>query len=136
MTLISSLRSRSGSRTGASRIRTALPVAIALVAMVAASPVLAADEAAAIDTAKLWAKHCQSCHGADGKGKTKAGEKAHVKDLTAADVKSGLTRQKAIDAMKNGVKEKDSDKMAMKSYSEKLSDAEIQALADYSLAFK
>jgi cytochrome c553 len=111
----------------------AVPVTAAFVALVAVAPAHAAD---APDVAKLWSKHCQTCHGADGKGKTKAGEKAKVKDLTAADVKAKLTKQKAIESMKNGIKEKDSDKMAMKSYSDKLSDAEIEALADYSLTFK
>ena len=98
-----------------------------------AGPASAADP---VDAAKLWAKNCQTCHGPDGKGKTKAGEKAKVKDLTAADVKAKLTRAKAIESMKNGVKEEGSDKLAMKSYSEKLSAAEIEALADHVLAFK
>jgi cytochrome c553 len=128
-----STRLRSNPNSDQMRAWTALAVAATLVAVFFASPVLAAD---APDAAKLWTKNCQTCHGADGKGKTKAGEKAKVRDLTAADVKSGLTRQKAIDAMKNGVKEKDSDKLAMKSYADKLSDAEIQALADYTLALK
>jgi cytochrome c553 len=110
-------------------------VAFAAVTMIAA-PVRAADEPAAPDVAKLWTKNCQSCHGPDGKGKTKAGEKAKVKDLSSAEVKSSLTREKAVEAIKNGVKEKDSDKMAMKAYSEKLSQAEIEALADHSLSFK
>jgi cytochrome c553 len=123
----------SSSNSDRSLLRTAAPVAAAFVALLAVTPVHAAD---APDAAKLWSKHCQTCHGPDGKGKTKAGEKAHVKDLTAADVKAGLTKQKAIDSMKKGIKEKDSDKMAMKSYADKLSDAEIEALADYSLTFK
>ena len=111
-------------------------MAVLAALMLTAGSARAADEAAGTDAGKLWTKHCQSCHGPDGKGKTKAGEKANVKDLTAADVKSGLTREKAIDAIKNGVKAKDSDKMVMKSYSDKLSQAEIEALADHSLAFK
>lgn len=100
---------------------------------VAAGSAFAADP---VDAAKLWSKNCQTCHGADGKGKTKAGEKAKVKDLTLPEVKSKLTKAKAIASMKDGVKEEGSDKMAMKSFTEKLSAEEIEALADYSLAFK
>jgi mono/diheme cytochrome c family protein len=108
---------------------------LALAALLAgvAAPALAED---APDTAKLWTKHCQSCHGPDGKGRTKAGEKAKVRDLSAAEVKAALTKEKAVEAIRVGVKEKDSDKMAMKGYSDKLSDAEIQALAEHSLSFK
>jgi mono/diheme cytochrome c family protein len=111
---------------------------VALLSTVFGVVLLAGTASAAdpVDAAKLWSKNCQTCHGADGKGKTKSGEKAKVKDLTAADVKSKLTRAKAIEAIAKGVKEEGSDKMAMKAYSEKLSTAEIEALADYSMAFK
>jgi cytochrome c553 len=105
--------------------------------MLLAGPASAADPAAgAVDAGKLWAKNCQTCHGPDGKGKTKAGEKAKVKDLTAADVKAKLTKAKALEAMKNGIKEEGSDKLAMKSYVEKLSAPEMDALADHALSFK
>ena len=104
-----------------------------LASVLFADTALAAD---AVDSAKLWSKNCQTCHGADGKGQTKAGEKAKVKDLTSAAVKTKLTKAKALESMKNGVKEEGSDKLAMKSYSEKLSAAEIDALADYAIAFK
>lgn len=98
-----------------------------------ASSALAADP---VDAAKLWQKSCQSCHGADGKGKTKAGEKSGVKDLTSAEIKSAYNKAKTIAAIKDGVKEKGGDKMAMKGYAEKLSAAEIEALADFTLALK
>ncbi len=88
------------------------------------------------DVAKLWSKHCQTCHGADGKGKTKAGEKAGVKDLTDPAVKGALTKQKAVDSMKNGVKEEGGDKLVMKSFTEKLTPEQMDKLADYSMAFK
>lgn len=105
-----------------------------------ASPCFAADEAPAaapsVDVAKLWAKNCKSCHGDDGKGETKAGAKAKVRDLTSAEVKAEMTKETAIKAIREGVKVKDSEKMAMKAYAEKLTAPEIEALADHSLAFK
>ena len=106
---------------------------LAVAGVLVAGPALAAD---AIDASKLWTKNCQTCHGADGKGKTKAGEKAGVKDLTSAEVKGKLTKAKAVEDITKGIKEKDSDKMAMKAYAEKLSAAEIEALADYTLTLK
>lgn len=132
MILISSRRASSSSTELA--IGRALATGLVGAVLACASPSFAED---APDTAKLWAKHCQSCHGADGKGKTKMGQKLDVRDLTAADVKSSLTQAKAAEAIKNGVKDpKDESKLVMKSYSEKLSAAEIDALAAHSLTFK
>lgn len=124
-----SSRRRSNSNTEARGIFAAATLAAVLIA----APALAED--AAPDGAKLWTKHCQSCHGADGKGKTKMGEKLKVRDLTAADVKAGLTEQKVLDSMKNGIKD-DSGKEVMKSFTEKLSDAEMKAVAAHTLAIK
>lgn len=122
----SSRRSNSSSDPG---VFVSLAAAVSLLAVLAVP-----QSAGAQDAAALWTKNCASCHGADGKGKTKMGEKLKVRDLTSADVKAGLTKAKAVDAMKNGVKA--GDKLVMKSYSDKLSEAEINALADHSLAFK
>lgn len=110
---------------------------IALVAAAVATVFLAGTAMAAeVDAAKLWTKNCQTCHGPDGKGKTKSGEKAGVKDLTSPEVKAKLDKAKAVASMKDGIKEKDSDKMAMKSYADKLSAEEIDALATYTLGLK
>ena len=108
-------------------------VVAAAAGLLLAGSALAADQ---VDVQKAWQKSCQSCHGPDGKGKTKAGEKSGVKDLTSAEVKAAYPRAKMVEAIKDGVKEKDSDKLAMKGYAEKLTPAEIEALADYSMAFK
>jgi mono/diheme cytochrome c family protein len=92
--------------------------------------------ATAADAAALWDKHCASCHGKDGKGQTKMGEKLKVRDLTDAAVKAKLDKTKVVDSMKKGVKGDEGDKLVMKSYADKLSDAEIQALTDYTLSLK
>jgi cytochrome c553 len=123
-----------GNVSGRDRRLGRLVVAGLFAGVLAATPALAED---AVDVGKLWTKHCQSCHGADGKGKTKMGEKAGVKDLSSAEVKGALTEAKAAEAIKVGVKEKDDpSKLAMKGYSDKLSAAEIDALAKHSLSFK
>jgi cbb3-type cytochrome c oxidase subunit III len=76
--------------------------------------------ARAEDGKALFAQKCASCHGPDGKGKTKMGEKLGVKDLTAlppdTDVKATI---------ENGKPPK------MTAYKGKLSDAEIDAIASY-----
>ena len=74
-----------------------------------------------------WKKHCASCHGKDGKGKTRAGRKTRVKDHTDAKVQAAYSDKQAVDNLKKGMKS-DKGKVQMKPYAEKLSDAEITEL--------
>lgn len=108
----------------------------AAVLALACAFLLGGTTAMAADTAALWDKHCASCHGKDGKAKTKMGEKLKVRDLSDPAVKAKVTKASAVDSMKNGVKGEDGDKLVMKAFTDKLSEEEIQALADYSLSFK
>ena len=112
------------------------PGARMVVAAAAAVVMMTGTVAMAADAAALWDKNCASCHGADGKGKTKMGEKLKVRDLTDAAVKAKLTKASVEASMTKGVKADDSDKLVMKSYSEKLSADEIKALVDHTLALK
>lgn len=43
------------------------------------------------DAAELYKKSCASCHGADGAGKTKMGEKSKVQNYTDAKVQASFT---------------------------------------------
>ena len=114
-----------------SRIARALGALAVVLAAVA--PVHAED--AAPDAKTLWTKNCASCHGEDGKGKTKMGEMLKVRDLTDPAVHATLTREGVVKAMKEGVKN-EAGKLVMKGYAGKLTDAEIEALADYVMALK
>src|SRR5438105_11593726 len=66
------------------------------------------------ETKESYDKQCAKCHGEDGKGKTKMGEKLGVKDYTDAKVQADLKDPEMSKAIKEGVKEKDSDKTKMK----------------------
>src|SRR6478752_1855171 len=46
--------------------------------------------ALAAPAAENWENHCTKCHGADGKGQTKAGKKLQVKDYTEAKVQAEM----------------------------------------------
>ena len=80
----------------------------------------------AADAKETWEKSCAKCHGADGAGKTKMGEKLGVKDYTSAKVQDELKD----DAMAKTIKEgfKDGDVTKMKGFGETLSDDEIKGL--------
>ena len=83
----------------------------------------------AADAKENWAKHCAKCHGADGKGETKMGRQAGVKDYTDAKVQAEMTDETAIKTIKEGLVDK--GKKKMDPYAEKLTDDEIKALVAY-----
>ena len=53
--------------------------------------VAAAMTASAADAKANYDKHCAKCHGADGKGQTKMGQKLGAKDYTDPKVQDALT---------------------------------------------
>ena len=89
-------------------------------------PSLLVAPSPAADVQANWTKHCASCHGKDGKGQTKAGKMAGVKDQTDAQYQAGLKDDKIFAAIKDGLKEDGKEKM--KPFKDKLSDDEIKAL--------
>ena len=88
----------------------------------------------AADAKENWEKNCTKCHGADGKSKTKMGEKLGMKDYTDAKVQEALKDDAMTKAIKDGVK--DGDKTKMKGFGDALSDDEIKALVKYVRDFK
>ena len=82
--------------------------------------------ASAADVKENWEKLCVKCHGAEGKGDTKMGQKLSIKDLTDAKLQAELKDDKAFKSIKEGIKDADG-KVKMKP-AEGLSDDEIKAL--------
>lgn len=82
--------------------------------------------------ADIYKAKCKGCHGDDGKGQTKVGIKEKVADLSTADYQA-----KHTDAdIKKVIVEGSPDNSKMKSFKEKLSEAEIASLVKYVRAFK
>jgi mono/diheme cytochrome c family protein len=98
------------------------------IAAVAGWPARAADAKATFD------EQCAKCHGADGKGQTKMGEKLGAKDYTDPKVQADLKDDEAIKAVKGGLKNADG-KTLMKP-AEGLSDGDIKGLVAYMRSFK
>ena len=86
------------------------------------------------DAKENYEKACSKCHGPDGKGQTKMGQKLGIKDYTDATVQAGFTDDKAFKSIKEGLKDKE-DKTLMKP-AEGLSDDEIKALVKHMREFK
>lgn len=83
----------------------------------------------AADAKENWEANCAKCHGAEGKGDTKMGQKLGCKDLTDAKVQADLKDDAAFKAIKEGLKSAE-DKTLMKPF-DALSDDEIKALVAY-----
>jgi cytochrome c553 len=81
-----------------------------------------------------WTNLCAKCHGADGKGQTKMGERLKVRDYTDAKVQASFKDEEAFKAIKEGLKS-DDGKTQMKAY-DTLSDDQIKALVAYLRTFK
>lgn len=82
--------------------------------------------ASAADVKENWDKICAKCHGPEGKGDTKMGQKLGIKDLTDAKVQAEFKDEQAVKAVKEGIKDADG-KIKMKPV-EGLSDADINGL--------
>ena len=89
--------------------------------------------AKAADAKENWGNLCAKCHGADGKGDTKMGQKLGAKDFTDAKVQADIKDDAATKAIKGGLISVDS-KTLMKPF--ELSDADIKALVAYVRSLK
>jgi cytochrome c6 len=90
--------------------------------------------ARAADAKATYDKSCGMCHGAEGKGDSKMGQKLGVKDFTDAKVQADLKDDAATKAIKEGLKDKDG-KTLMKPF-DTLTDDDIKGLVAYIRAFK
>jgi mono/diheme cytochrome c family protein len=89
----------------------------------------------AAPVAENWENQCAKCHGADGKGQTKAGKKLSVKDYTDAKVQAEMKDDEMLKAITNGVLDK-AGKEKMKAYKDELSAEELKELVGYVRKFK
>ncbi len=90
----------------------------------------------AADVQENWSKNCGSCHGKDGRGQTKAGRMAEVKDLTDPAVQAAFTDEQFTKQIKEGLKDKSGEKFRMKAFADKLTDEEIKALVAHVRSLK
>ncbi len=86
------------------------------------------------DAKATFDSKCAACHGKDGKGKTKMGEKMKIKDLTDPAVNAALTDAAIVEDVTNGVKE--DGKQVMQGYKGKIPDADVKGMVEVIRGFK
>ena len=99
-----------------------------------AAMALATLSARAADGKALYDQSCAKCHGTEGKGDTKMGQRLGVKDYSDAKVQDALKDDAAIKAISEGVKDKDG-KTLMKG-TDGISVVDAKALVAYMRTFK
>ena len=79
--------------------------------------------------AQLYTKQCASCHGRDGRSKTLKGRVKHARNLADRDWQDKVSDERIFNSINNG-------KGKMPAYGKKLSQEQIESLANYVRALK
>ena len=81
---------------------------------------------------ELYARHCVSCHGTDGRAKTSKGKFNHARDLTDGNWHEDVTDERIFNSIMNGRNVRGN----MPAFSDKLNEKEVESLVSFVRKFK
>ena len=82
------------------------------------------NEAAAADAATIYNRQCVSCHGRDGRGRTRKGRQTRARDMTDASWQDDVSDERLFNSISNG-------RNKMPAFHKKISENDIDALVAY-----
>ncbi|MFY9620434.1 MAG: cytochrome c [Pyrinomonadaceae bacterium] len=82
------------------------------------------NEAAVADAATIYNRQCVSCHGRDGRGRTRRGRQTHARDVTAASWQDDVSDERLFNSISNG-------RGKMPAFRKKITENDIDALVAY-----
>src|SRR6185503_16033729 len=83
------------------------------------------EAAVAADARSLFARHCASCHGGDGRSRTAKGRQTHARNLANAGWQNDVSDERIFNSISNGRGKK------MPKLEHKLSESQIDQLVTY-----
>ena len=99
-------------------------VAAAVLSLFAVLGATKPNEAVAADAATIYNRQCVSCHGRDGRGRTRRGRQARARDMTDASWQDDVSDERLFNSISNG-------RGKMPSFRKKISENDIDALVAY-----
>ena len=79
------------------------------------------NEAAAADARTIYNRQCVSCHGRDGRGRTRKGRQTRARDMTEASWQDDVSDERLFNSISNG-------RNKMPAFRKKISENDIDAL--------
>lgn len=79
---------------------------------------------AAADARTIFNRQCVSCHGRDGRGRTRRGRQTHARDMTDVSWQDDVTDERLFNSISNG-------RGKMPAFRKKISENNIDALVAY-----
>ena len=109
------------------------PTRVLACASLAVLLALSSSLATAAEELPLWKTTCGPCHGTDGRGKTPAGRMKRVPDLTQETVRARLSLDYISQLVRSGRLDSKTGETRMPAFGHRLTDEEIQQLANHVL---